>query len=333
MATKRKSTAIARRPAPAAHDRRMAKLQREIGRLHALTSTTPARTDERHELTDAVQLGNLGLVEVKLTADERAILARAVPPEQIEVKPNGAVYWPHIHYTRLFNEAFGPLGWTMVPAAKPLRVEREGSGGVQIVQPWILHVHGQPVAFAYGEQEYHATNRDQSFGDAVEATAASGLRRLAKRLGVGLELWDRDYGDAWLAQHAVQVVVRSRRDGRDHEARQWRRRAGRPLRGEVGAVRGLVAPAPDVIETEAVRYDAQPPQYAPRTNDTRVITEGQLKRLWAIARSVGRAKEDVDAYLRTMGVKHANEITRGQYDGIVAVLESGAPLRDPGIQG
>jgi hypothetical protein len=64
-----------------------------------------------------------------------------------------------------------------------------------------------------------------------------------------------------------------------------------------------------------------------------VITEGQLRRLWASARSVGRAKEDVDAYLRTMGVKHANEITRGQYDGIVAVLESGAPLRDPGMAG
>ena len=56
----------------------------------------------------------------------------------------------------------------------------------------MLFVHGKPVAFATGEQDYFETNERQTYGDALEATMSSALRRFCKHLGMGLELLDKD---------------------------------------------------------------------------------------------------------------------------------------------
>mgnify|MGYP005989906219 FL=1 len=33
----------------------------------------------------------------------------------IEVKPDGIIYLPEIKYRRRLNEAFGPMGWGLIP--------------------------------------------------------------------------------------------------------------------------------------------------------------------------------------------------------------------------
>lgn len=33
----------------------------------------------------------------------------------IEVKPDGIIYLPEIKYRRRLNQAFGPMGWGMIP--------------------------------------------------------------------------------------------------------------------------------------------------------------------------------------------------------------------------
>lgn len=35
--------------------------------------------------------------------------------DDIEVKPDGIIYLPEIKYRRRLNEAFGPMGWGLIP--------------------------------------------------------------------------------------------------------------------------------------------------------------------------------------------------------------------------
>lgn len=148
----------------------------------------------------SLQLGSLGLVELKLTKAEEAALSAPVNPAEILWRPSkrdgppDIPYLPHITYTRWFNRAFGRTGWNLVPIGKPTKSDTN-----VVLLPYVLHVHGTPIAFAWGEQEYFpskadgASNRAQTYGDVIESTVGSALRRCAKHLGVGLELWDKTY--------------------------------------------------------------------------------------------------------------------------------------------
>lgn len=141
------------------------------------------------QLGELATVGALGLAEVKLTEREEAILSEPVNPADILVRDGGISYLPHIVYTRWFNRAFGRTGWAIVPTAAPKKADR------LVIVPYLLYVHGVPVAAATGEHEYQETNARQTYGDVIESTVASALRRCAKRLGVGLEMWDK----AWLS--------------------------------------------------------------------------------------------------------------------------------------
>jgi hypothetical protein len=109
----------------------------------------------------------------------------------------------------------------MRPAAKPLK------SGNSVVQPYVLYIHGKPVAFAMGEQEYFEGNKEQTYGDALEATVASALRRCMKRLGIGLELWDRAWVDNFMAEQGVHVQIENK-DGSKNGfgGSEGRRRSG-----------------------------------------------------------------------------------------------------------
>ena len=48
-----------------------------------------------------------------------AVLTRPIHPNDIEVKPDGVIYLPEIKYRRRLNEAFGPMGWSLIPRGEP----------------------------------------------------------------------------------------------------------------------------------------------------------------------------------------------------------------------
>lgn len=187
---KSKSTALAVRPA------------RAIVRINDPHRMLPEVLPPAGILGDEAAVGALGLVEVKLTDAEEAILSEPVNPADVSFKPAKRgepptiPYLSHPVYTKWFNRAFGRLGWAIVPKSKPIK------NGDVIMCPYMLYIHGQPAAFAWGEQDYFANNAQQTYGDAVESTVASALRRCAKRLGVGLELWDK----TWIATLAPPVM-------------------------------------------------------------------------------------------------------------------------------
>lgn len=276
--------------------------------LAALASSAPSPAIEA--LSEAIALGSLGLVEVKLTQAEELILAEPVNVADILIKPTGQPYISHPAYTKWFNRAFGRLGWALVPRAKPALSEN----GVLV--PYVLYIHTQPAAFAIGEQDYHGNNREQTYGDAIESTVASGLRRCAKRMGVGLELWDKRFINKFIREHCICVLRTSKNE------RAWRRVDDDPFFDEAGNAK----------EGEDVRpAQRQESRFPPRSSTThrdgRIITEKQLKRLWVILRNSWRPDAEVKEWLASrFKISSTKLITQDIYEQICTAIEARGEL-------
>jgi hypothetical protein len=162
----KKSTALARRRV-ATPARRVTAIARRP-KMEVLPS--PAANEG---LSERTIVGMLGKIELKLTDKEEAILSEVVNVEDVRVKPSGQAYLSHPTYTRWFNRAFGRLGWSLVPAAAPMKNET----GVVVV-PYLLHVHGKPGgvrvrrAGVVRGQQPGADLRRRARGDGRERAAA-----------------------------------------------------------------------------------------------------------------------------------------------------------------
>lgn len=289
----------------------------------------PTETDDiRRAVSAGILIGRLGLVETQLTPEEEAVLSREVNERHVLIKPvkQPTPYLPHIRYTQWFNEAFGRLGWAVVPVGEP-KLE-----GKSIVVPYVLYIHGLPCKFAYGEQDYFPNNDQQTYGDAVESTQASALRRLAKRLGVGLELWDRGWVEDFIERHGKLVQVKKKNGDTEWV---WRRKDDKPFYNEVGREerrqpppqeRAQERPAPRETVPPAGSQKTPPP--AGRNTDADLpITEAQWMRLRGIAKRAGRTAAEMALYLQSAyGIDSAQHLKRKDYDDVCRAVESPRPL-------
>lgn len=245
------------------------------------------------QLGELATVGALGLAEIKLTEAEEKVLSRPVDASQILMKPArrgeepSIPYLPHIVYTRWFNDAFGRTGWSIVPTAAPKKVDN------LVLVPYLLYIHGIPVAAATGEQEYIESNRQQTYGDVIESTVASALRRCAKRLGVGLEMWD----EAWLDQNA------------------------RPR----GQRRSAPAQREEVI-------DAHPEPRQPVSSQLETpVTPAQLGQIAQTVERSGRPASEVTLWLKKRwGVKRAAHLQQKDFKQALTELQARGPLVIPG---
>lgn len=275
-------------------------------------------------IADQVTVGDLGLSEVTLTEKEEMILNQPVDPDRILIKPTGQPYLSHPEYTRWFNQAFGRLGWSLVQKGKA--VKQQDGKRIQVVCPYVLYIHRQAAAFAWGEQEYWEDNKEQTYGDALEATVASALRRCAKRLGVGLEMWDKHFLRTWIEQRAIKVKLEPGRNA-DANAKAkyaWRLKTDPPFWNEV---------KPGTRQREAGE-ERPPKREAPKagtnTEANEPITEAQADRLWKLAVRAGRGKQALRSWLAVAyDVGSLKEIKRRDYDAICAAVEAPGGLPDP----
>lgn len=235
-------------------------------------------------------LGDLGLVESKLSPEEVAVINRPIDISRIRFKPQKKgppiPFLPHYEYTKWFNEAFGHGGWALVPADTP----KLTNGTVS--RDYVLYIHGKPRSFAVGEQDYFENNAQQTYGDALESTMSSALRRCAKHLGFGLELWDKDYMDEVREKRGV-----TRQRAGDQEA-----------------------------EPSSHQSTNRPPAAVRHAHQNQPISENQYGRLLAIIKAAGRTKSEVLAYLNAFyGIKTwdavKTSIKRTDYDAICAAVE------------
>ena len=61
-----------------------------------------------------------GLSTAPFPKEAAEVLLQPVPPEDVEVKPDGILYLPEIKYRRILNRAFGPGGWGMAPRGETI---------------------------------------------------------------------------------------------------------------------------------------------------------------------------------------------------------------------
>lgn len=274
-------------------------------------------------LGEGIALGQLGFQPLTLSDEANAILNEPVDEAKVLVKPNGAVYYSHIEYTRIFNRAFGRARWALVPANTPKLMPMPKQGATEdedrvrqlAMQTFVFFVEGKPIAQATGEQEYHEHSAEQSYADVIEALNASALRRVAKRIGVSLELWDSRWTQRWLDTHAVKVWVRGRKKP------QWRRKDDPPFYGEGQREQS----------SGGQRTSGQTPSRGyTSSKDEEPITPEQRKRLYTIASRHKRSHDDVKAHLAKIGYASSKDVKRKDYDAVVQWVESG---NAPGVVG
>lgn len=267
----------------------------------ALPLSDNSRQIAAAKLTDTLPASAYtGAGTLQVTVEQEKILDEPVPDNEIDIRPDGLIYVSHEYVRRQLNRAFGRLQWALVPGS-PLVAE-----GNDLYQRWVLLVQGTYVSEAFASRRYFQ-NGNQTRDDVAEAIKSDCLRRCCKDLGIGLQAWNRRFGEQWKRKYAVQVVVSSNQ-GNKH---QWRRADGDPLNNEIrGSVvkptegegekgpetKPVSSPTTAPKVTVAPPPPSTPPPPQPRPGPRAVpqpakpatkvmtLTSGQLGLLW------GRAK-------------------------------------------
>lgn len=193
------------------------------------------------------------------------ILTAPADLSTLDVKPDGAVYFSHVHARRRLNEAFGPAphGWKFLRAApewsitKAMRYDKEV---VTVAAEFNLYVREPSGAWdlrsqAMGEGEYHSNNPNAGFTDAAEVAKSQALTRCCKDLGIGSECWDKRFTEAFRREHCIRVWVQP---DRGNPKWQWRRKDADPFPGEQGAANESREPARPASSPRPPQSDEAP---------------------------------------------------------------------------
>ena len=281
-----------RRLAPAKPEQTVALMIRDP---HQILPTETVNLPVPRSVNDETQMiYGIGVDQVEITAAEEAVLSENIDERLIRWKPQKkGLPIPYVSwtgYTKWMNRAFGRTGWRMVPAGKPIKGPNS-----TVLQPHVLFLKGKAYATAWGEQDWFENNVQQTYGDAVESTRASALRRCMKQLGVGIELWDKEWVDACRRRH--------HKAGQEDDGSRRRERTEPP----------------------------PPPKATARSGeeDERITTE-QRQRLFLIGKRAGRTKPEIIAYVKdVLRLRDSSQITRRNYQAVVDAIEKPGPLPEP----
>jgi hypothetical protein len=294
-----------------------------------------------------------GMSERPVDERQAEILTRGVGDDDIDVRPDGAIYMSHARLRMRLNEAFRPGGWALRQLTPVTAMSAQGSrlaeGNVVTVLTagYALYAEGRFLSAARGEQKYQ-DNGEMTYSDAVEGLKSNALTRCCKDLGIALQLWDRTFADNWRARHCVKVW----RDNPKFRRPQWRLLTAMPFNDEsgiaadspnqdryvqpVGAQRParrqeqappFTAPAPQPVQRDREPGEDDEPRQAQATPPTnggqrggRIISEAQGKRLFAIARGVNVTGDAYKAFLSKWGYTTDRDVLVADYDKMIADL-------------
>lgn len=295
-----------------------------------------------------------GMSEHPVSEQQAAILTAEVRDDEIDIRPDGAIFLNHAKYRQRLNAAFRPMGWAMRRLG-PVRFEEQENGGMAYAE-YALYVLGNFVSAAMGEMRLNDSNQNMTKGDVVEGLKSNALTRCCKDLGIAADLWDRDFADGWRERHCVKVFVRSNPQARVKV--QWRKLNAPAFYGESGICddspnhenyapprggngggrwnneeqapqeqRQQQAPASSAVGGQ------QPQQQRterPASNGgVRYITEPQQRRLRAIKSRADMPDDTLMDYLRERGFvdedlqPHVHLIPMSQYDSVINWIQGG----------
>ena len=133
---------------------------------------------------------------LEMSETQQGILYAPIQDRDVYIKPDGLVYLSWIKYAERLTKAFTGTGWAMLPQGMPKILNNK-----LVVWGFHLIIKGVYCGFAIGEQEYYENGR-MSYGEACEGAKSNALMRLCKALGIGLELWDKQFIEDWLNKYA-----------------------------------------------------------------------------------------------------------------------------------
>ena len=237
----------------------------------------------------------------RLQPEQAAILRSPLQRDEVEILPTGILYLPWVSVELRLQVALGAGGYRFMSVGE-IGIEHSRTYDV-VMQSWALEasfgVEWIELGRALGRARYYPNNPQIDRGDVVESAKSNAVKKIGKRLGIGLELksppWRRRYRDTYCL--AVYVHVRKRHktpDGEWHETTKrevhWRKHeefGGEPFAGELGPASAvdarlirddttiIIEPiAAPVSKAEANAAEAWKPRMHPPTDpDTPQVVE------------------------------------------------------------
>lgn len=156
-----------------------------------------------------------------LTREEIDALAAEFPDDAFRLGAGGddrLLYIEHAHLRDRFNGIIGMGQWSLVPIRPHWsesfeyysQTRKQKELGTRIYAQCALLIRGCFVAEAIGSMDYYPNNQT-NFADAAEGAETAAFRRCAKKFGVGLQAWKKDFCEGWMARNAnkprqVQII-------------------------------------------------------------------------------------------------------------------------------
>lgn len=166
-----------------------------------------------------------------LTKEERDAIMAPVPIDEIEIRPDGFVYWPQAFYRERLNTVVGIGQWAIIP--KEVKTEEVGNN-VRVNYVGCLYIRNTFVALATGEHKFITTNANSSLASSTEAAKSDCLVRSCKELSMANEIYKPSFVRNFQREHAVKVFVKNEATNKTETA--WRRRDVDPFWNETGLV-------------------------------------------------------------------------------------------------
>ncbi|MGE5351161.1 MAG: hypothetical protein ACM3P0_03705 [Acidobacteriota bacterium] len=236
-----------------------------------------------NETTNLTPFNNMYQKASLLTVTEKEQKALEAPlnPEEVEIRPDGLIYYPQVFYREKLNSIFGIGQWALIQHS----ISKVGN---TLCFDGSLYVRGCFVSRALGEHEYYENNRNTSWASVYEAAKSDCLVRCCKDLGIAKELWQPAYGRDWVKKYAVKVFVevKDRQTGKTETKAQWRRKDADPYWNEKGIVPSAKYEAPQqkkprAVQTEPVA-EAEPQNLVDSVRETlpKLNNLGEIKDYW-----------------------------------------------------
>src|SRR5262249_42732866 len=137
---------------------------------------------------------------LRVTKEQEEILLTPVNPADVQIRPDGIIYLPWIHFAKLLNKAFGPMAWAVIRIGPDLR---DDAGIVTV--PMALKVDGRLVRDALGDCRQA---QKMTYASAREGAVSDALSKCCKALGMYADLWDPNWRYCWQQEHAIQVYAK-----------------------------------------------------------------------------------------------------------------------------
>lgn len=213
-------------------------------------------------VTDLYQKASM----LKISKKEREELEKPVDELDINIRPDGLIYYAQTFVRERLNSAFGPGSWAMIEHSTIKDAEHN-----KFYYIGSLYVRGFFIAKAVGESQYFPynyqgkPNPNFSWGSIHESAKSDCIVRACKDLGVGKELWQPRYCREWISKYAVKV---------------WRTKTGKNNEGDKGSYQWRMKDAEPFYDEVANPKEAQKVEAEDLLKKLRVRAHIELDKFW-----------------------------------------------------